>query len=612
MRIPALLALLATLVAPVSVLADEPDRVILSLEDFLELYEKNREPVEESPHDFAIASAQYRGRVVVEGDKPRSVTFRATLHVNVLRKRGWVRVRLLPVTTALQSATVGGVEVPVVIEDGYYTMVTDARGPLEVELGFAASVITVEGRSHVGFDLTPSGATSVELRVRSDHDLEFSVPQARLQSDEVRGDERTMRATLPSTDSLAIDWQKKVPVEAAQQARIYAEVFSLVSIGDGVMQVSATVNHTILFADVDRFEIEVPSGMTVLDTRGAGIRDWTLRPDGHLEIALNYAARGEYQVELSMEKAIGEQTQNLSAPIVKPIGVERVKGWLGVEVRGNLEVGGGEITNATVVDVRSLPAQILGITSQPVLLGYKYLGSDATVPLAVARHDDVDVLVTLIDQVRARTMWTPQGRRLTSVKYQLRNNRRQFLRLRLPEGAELWSASVGGRAVQPARAADAQVMIPLVRSQSSGGSLAAFAVEVVYVESAAPTEASGQGQFAATLPSADVPSTYVAWTVYSPSDARIRRRTVEGTLTEVEALSNPIPEEDMFYIQTETPQVQAQAVEQTDAGAMGTGAVPVPVSLPLSGVPVYFEKLLALGEPLDVAFEYRGLRTHTR
>ena len=41
---------------------------------------------------------------------------------------------------------------------------------------------------------------------------------------------------------------------------------------------------------------------------------------------------------------------------------------------------------------------------------------------------------------------------------------------------------------------------------------------------------------------------------------------------------------------------------------MGQGAAPVLVSLPLQGVATHFEKLLALGEPLEVEFAFRGLR----
>jgi hypothetical protein len=210
-------------------------------------------------------------------------------------------------------------------------------------------------------------------------------------------------------------------------------------------------------------------------------------------------------------------------------------------------------------------------------------------------------------------MWTPEGRRLTSVKYQIRNNRKQFLRLALPKDAELWSASVGGRAVQPAQAGDGRVMIPLVRSQAAGGALAAFEVEVVYVEMGTPPAENGKGGFIAQLPKADAPSTYVAWTIYAPTDAKMIRRSYEGGLQHVSWLSNPIPQDDMNYIETATPEVAQQAaIQAAPGGAMGEGAVPVPVSLPLQGKELYFEKLLALDEDLQVEFRYRGMRKNKR
>ena len=128
------------------------------------------------------------------------------------------------------------------------------------------------------------------------------------------------------------------------------------------------------------------------------------------------------------------------------------------------------------------------------------------------------------------------------------------------------------------------------------------------MESSDATADNGRGHFSASLPKPDAPSTYVAWTVYSPERAKIRKRSYDGTLRHVEFLSNPIPSEDYYYIETETPEYAQQAMGQADSGGLGSGAVPVPVSLPIQGEPVEFEKLLALDEDLTVEFDYRGLR----
>ena len=64
------------------------------------------------------------------------------------------------------------------------------------------------------------------------------------------------------------------------------------------------------------------------------------------------------------------------------------------------------------------------------------------IPLAIKKHADVSVLVTIVDSAVVTTMQTIDGRRITKAIYNVRNNRQQFLRLTMPEGMEIWSASV--------------------------------------------------------------------------------------------------------------------------------------------------------------------------
>ena len=610
MRSPILalaVSLAVSLASPVAH-AQEPERVIMKLDEFLKLYEKNRAEETQAPIDFAISSARYQGEVQLRDGEPYAAVFTARLRIDVLRSKGFVKVPVLPATVALESAKIGAVEADVVIENGFYTLVTAQRGALILDLTFGVGITSAEGASGLSFQLVPAGATTAQLSVPAREDLDFTVTSAKLQSDKVVGDKRVVEATLPSTGSLAIQWQREIPKAAQQAARVFAEVHTLVGLGDGLMRATTTVQYTILFAGVERLQLKVPKGMQMLDVVGNGVRDWKLDETGALNVTLNYAAKGVYPLRFEMERVIGPQATDLDAPIAVPVGVDRTKGFVGVESRGNLEIKAGTVANATPVDVRALPAAILGITSQPVLLGFKYLGGDVDIPLTAAQHEDVDVLVTLLDETRARTMWTPEGRRLTSVKYRIRNNRRQFLRLALPKGAELWSASVGGRAVQPAKASDARVMVPLVRSQAAGGELAAFEVEIVYVEAGAAPSSRGRGEFKAELPRPDAPSTYVAWTVYAPNEAKVRKLTVDGTLRKVKYLSNPIPAEDMNYVQAANPEVTQQAAQQANVGSLGDGAVPVQVSLPLQGREINFERLLALDEALEIHFKYRGLK----
>lgn len=587
------------------------EQVTLTLEQFLKLYEETKsrpDKPEGAPLQWAVSSARYAGAVVLDGDEPVSAVFTGKFRVANLRKAGfWVRVPLLPGTVAVRSAKLGGQDAPLVLENGWYTLVTDQRDAFDVTVEFAAAVSTDNGSSGFVFDLPPSGATELELRVPTSVPLDFTIANAKLSSDRTVGGDRVVTATLPAAGALSVRWQREIPEAEKLAARAYAEVHTLVGVGDGLLTAHAVVQETILFAGIDRVKVKIPADMTVLSVDGAGLRDWQLGADGTLDALLNFAAEGSYVLTVDLERVVAPGSGAIDVPIVEPVGVERSKGFVGIQALGNLELTAEGVAGAAPVDVRTLPATIVGVTDQPLLLGFKYLGGAAKIPLVVNEHEEVDVLVTLLDQAEGTTMFTQDGRRLTSVKYQVRNNRRQFLRLTLPPQAELWSASVAGRAVQPAKAEDA-LLVPLVRSVASGGALASFTVEVVYVETG-PAPKQGRGTFEAELPRADAPTTWVGWTVYAPQRTKLPgHNKFTGSLRQVGYLTRPASAAAAYEMPAENFEMEQSAQSFDRSGGLGEGAAPVEVTLPVDGRAVYFEKLLALDERLWVKFDYSGLK----
>ncbi len=605
-------AALATLGLAVVAHAEEPDHVTMTLQQFLGMYEqaKARPTGPTAPRDATLSDVSLRGEVIRGADgTPTSAVIRGRLHVDVHATDRWVRLPVLSSEVALMSATIAGKPAPLVLDGEWYTLVTNRPGPVDLDVQFAAHVATEAGASSFSFPLAPAGASTAFLDIPTTEPVEIVVAGARMQRETVKPDRVTVEASVPSSARMSVRWQRAARDTAvAQEARVYSEVHSLVSVGDGLVRSTATIDHTILFAGVDSFKYDIPDGATVLDVRASGLRDWTVSGEGVLTVHLNYAAEAATTVAMDLEQILGEGSRTVQAPLVTPLGVERSKGWIGVTASGNLEVAAGEVVDASPVDVRTLPGRILGITNQPVLLGYKYLGTTAKIPLVVTAHDEVDVLVTLLDQASATTMFTVDGRRLTQVQWQVRNNRRQYLRLGLPEGAQLWSAAVAGRAVQPAKSGDGAVLVPLIRSSSSGGTLTSFVVEVVYVETMDAPSSSGAGHFEAQLPRTDVPTTYVSWTIYAPDGAKVDGKHAVGNVRFVPYLSQPLGAMQAMVVDNSVAQTAYDSNAQVDAGALGTGAAPVRVALPLEGVAVQFEKLLALDEKLWVGFDYRGVK----
>jgi len=618
---PVALALATVLLAAPSASANQtPETVLMDLDAFLKLYDASKVTPEDPedpkpPTAVTIPSASYDGQVVFDGDDPISAVFKGTIDINILDNDGWERVPLLPDTVALRSATIGGRPAALVRAPdlgGWLTLVTDRSGSFTIEVEFASSIFSAEGRTSFSFPVASSAATELSLSVPVDEDLDFTVGGARLQEDRVVGGTRVVDALIPSSHGVSVTWQREIPdVVQTADARLYSEVFTLVGIGDGLLTANTTIAWTIQQAGTDTLKVNLPGDVALVDVTGTGIRNWAVEDDT-LTVTLNYAAEGSYRLALQMERPLGDGNVAATAPLAQPVGVERSKGWVGVEARGTIEIAAGQAEGVTPIDVRALPGAILGSTSNPVLLGYKYLGDGASLPLQVTAHEDVAVLVTLLDTARATTMFTPDGRRLTAVTWRVRNNRKQFLRLDLPDGAELWSASVAGQAVQPARAADGRILIPLVRSQESGGALAGFDVGVVYVEEGAAPDAAGKGAFKAVLPTADVPVTWVGWTVYAPERAKIVKKSIDGSVRKTDWLRGPYGAaqvgQTMNVDAHQNQAIQRGGGAQIATGGLGQGATPVAVSVPVEGQALHFEKLLALGEDLWVGFDFKGLK----
>jgi len=614
-----ILSLLLTwaVAAPALAQSDIPAaRVTLPWNDFKVLYEKGIElpedPPEAAPRHFAISKATYEGEVSEE-----STAFDLNLRVEVLKAEGWITVPLLPTTVALRSATMGGRDAPVYLQNGWYHLVTDKKGVLDLKLSFAVSTWETGGQNGFSFAMAPSGGTQVTVSVPAENTLDFTVANAQQTKKSTRGDRQILEALLPATGNLSVTWQRAAeevtaddPEAVAEVARVYAEHQALVGVAEGLMQCTSAVHYSILHAGVEFLSVDLPTDVTVLDVKGNGLRDWSVTQEGERSVVLaelNYEAKGSYSLYLNYEKQLPEGSVSVSVPDLQVRDVERVKGWVGIDARSALEIAPGAVENASIVDVRELPTAILGQTNWPVLLAFKYRKQDFTIPLDIRQHEDVDMLVTIVDSLAATSVMTRDGRRMTQLVYSMRNNRAQFLRLDMPEGLEIWSTFVGGRAAKPAMGENGQLLIPLARSQASGGALASFAVELVYVEDGVEPDAKGAGEYAASLPIADVPTTQVAWTVYVPYETKIKDADIESTLRKVDYFTSVSTAGYAMDAMAVNAEVQMQAAQTFSGEATAAGVQPVRVSLPIDGYAMFFEKLLVLDEQLEVTFDYKGL-----
>ena len=569
------------------------------------------------PTDYLISSSSYEGTL---GDKSAEITL--AMKINILRKDGWKRIPVLPGTVALEeSALPPGLYVN--STKGQYEIITDKSGPFDVSLTFAAAVTKSGGINSLVMDRVVTGPSVVKLTVAG-KDVDVKVAGAQSITAQGQADKTVVAAALAPGRSLGVTWERAIPKAPAAPTKLYAETRTLVAVADGLLLCQENVSYNILHSPVRELKLTVPAGVSVLTVTGSDVQDWRVSKAGELSVVLAREAIGYYNLRVAYEQVIKDAP---SAPVIRTTGSERERGFVGVVALANVELTSGKIAGARAVDVRQLPSDITAMTSQPVLLAYRYVGADFTLPLAIKKHGEVPVLVTVADNVLYTIMQLNDGRRMTKAVFSVRNNRNQFLRMKMPAGAEIWSAAVAGKNVSPAKDDKDNVLIPLVRSSSSSRELTSFPVELVYVETPAEV-APAAGKLTVNLPTLDVPVMHVMCNYYLPAEgvytvttsgflSSTTRSGFSGVLAEVDEFARVTATDPKLALlngqaatlnnQVEAALMDAQFNRQAAAEAKAAGAAPIRVKLPVNGKLYKLEKVLAL--PQDKLFfsvQYKG------
>ena len=566
------------------------------------------DPGARPPTDFIITSSQYAGALSANG-----ATFTLSLKLDVLRKKGWKRIPILPGDVAITKSTLPkGVHLD--SGRGTYDLLTEAAGPLALTVDFSVAVRASGGTNQVSFRRVTGGSSLVDLTVdRQDVDVQVAAAQSMV-AKTVAGKKHFV-AALAGGVAMSASWQRALPKVKPAPTKLYAETRTLAAVTEELLVCDEIVNFNILHSGVRELSLTVPPAASVLTVIGANLQDWRV-DKGKLQVVLHRETIGNYALRLTYETPAKGAVQ---IPVIQPVGVERERGYVAVIAVASVEVSAAQVAGAAAIDVRRLPAEIVAMTNQPILLAFRYVGETFRLPLAIKRHEEVALLLTIADRAMFTSMQLPDGRRMTKVVYSVRNNRNQFLRLKMPARAEIWSVSVSGRSVAPAKDAKGNVLIPLVRSAAGARELTSFPAEVVYV-STPETAPPAAGKLHVELPTvADAPVMHVMFDYYLPPEGKYKvpgglfspgRSGFSGPLRVVEDFASVTaggPQAQPAGGAAKVQRMQQQFRSHVDAEVRAGGGRPIHVRLPINGKRFKIEKILALpGDRLYFDLEYRG------
>lgn len=326
------------------------------------------------------------------------------------------------------------------------------------------------------------------------------------------------------------DWKLTLTAERLP-ARVVAEVFNLITIGDGLVGGSATIRYGLINQGVQEFKVRLPAHWKNVEFTGPNIRrkeQALAAPAGPQPqdtnyvvwtIALQDKAWGGYTLVITYDYQFDPKKASLNLAGAHALNVERETGSAAVATAANLKLEPKTVADPLrVIDSTELAETDRALITRPVLLAYRYVGDNYQLAVDVLRHQELEVLDAVADRTQLTSVLTEAGEMLTQASFMVKNNDKQFQKFHLPGAAKLWGCSVNNQPVKAELDGD-WLAVSLPRGANRDE---AFAVTIVYEQKfdALKTGALPKSiQLAA--PKTDVPNTYAEWEIYVPSSQRL-------------------------------------------------------------------------------------------
>jgi len=500
--------------------------VVVPWEDFKLILEEIRRPhptpvAPPPPVDFALSACA--ASATVSADQ-KQVRVNLVFAVQVLNDQRWVEVPVIGEGVALASVRLDGAPARMYRKNGFHTIALRAAGQHRITLEYLLPVNDSRGTRTARLKFPRAPMVTVDLRVPRG-DVDVQVDGAVVQNLNRSATETRVRAALGRVDDTAVSWFKRVDTED-RESKVFGELATLVSIGEGVLRGVTNVTFSIHGRGVESFRLEIPADITVLGVNLHGLEDWeVVEIDGEadrrlLVVELSYLAQGSLGFSFDFEQPLEGASAELELPDIAIRDVRRERGFLAVAAATNVEITPREgLENAAPIDPSELPPALVAGNSEAILYGFKFLRHPVVVPLKVVKHRDVAVKRTMVESARLHTFLNRQGKLVTSARYTIKNNRKQYLEMELPLGATLWGAYLEGQPVKAARREDGATLVPMRKTVvDAEGQLRPFTVEVVYFEDGRRLSALGRRAFRA--PSLDVDVLELSWELYLPREWR--------------------------------------------------------------------------------------------
>ncbi len=492
-----------------------PGWVVLPVEEYRTLharaYPTEREP-EPPPVEATLTRVDYDLRI--NGDLAFG---RASLTVDVL-KDGWVRVPI-PAGLLVREARLDGKLVSLVPivggkAGGQLSALLSHPGRAILVLEIALPVATSAGEESISLPSAASGVTRASVQIPR-QGVDIRLAGGLLSEKSETAAESKWIAYGRGNEVLTFTWRRKTEDHrATQPLRLRGSLTQLLGLGEDSTSINAEVNLEVTQGAAHEAKIQIPDRVTINQVLGAMVADWVVR-DNELSVTFLEPIEQNARFVITGETRTAREGQ-IDIPLFRLLNAERETGGVAVEVLGAGEIKDAKSEGLESADASDLGEMVASRQSQS-LNAFRFRPGPTklarSLRVEVARYTPQAVLMANVEEARYQVLITGEGKVLVQARYAIRNNQRNFLKVTLPAGATLWTASLAGRAVRPGQAPDGSLLLPLDKARS-GEEAPEFAVEIVYL--ARGTAWNDKGQFKLSLPALDLPVSHTGLLVYHP------------------------------------------------------------------------------------------------
>jgi hypothetical protein len=501
--------------APAQTASHAPGWVVITISDYRTLHAKAYPPEREPdgpPVDATLTRVDYDLRI--DGDLAAG---RASLTVDVL-KDGWVRVPIPPgllVREAkLDGKLVSLVPGPAGKGTNQLSALLSRPGRAVLQLDIALPVVSTAGEESISLPSTGSGVTRATVRLPR-QGVDIKLAGGLLAEKSEPGAESKWLAYARGNEPLTFTWKRKTEDHRSTQAlRLRGSLTELTGLGEDTTTIVAEVNIEVTQGAAREVRIALPDKVTINQVSGATVADWEMK-DGQLAVTFLEPVEQSAKFIVSGETRSPRDGQ-IDIPLLRLLNTERDTGGVAVEVLGAGEINKFKTEGLENADATDL-AEIVSSRQSTSLFAFRFRSGDAkttrSLSVNVARYTPQAVLMANVAEARYNVLITNEGKLLVQARYAVRNNQRNFLKITLPQGATLWSASLAGKPIRPGQSPDGSVLLPLEKAHA-GEDSPEFAVELVYISKG--TAWNDKGQFKLALPALDLPVSRTGLLVYHP------------------------------------------------------------------------------------------------